>query len=285
MDADPLLTTLLDLDLALPNIELSIGGGYGLFLKQQHLAKSEQIRTLLPLSAMPFARTTEDIDWILRADIVTDSSQMGMIRRALDTLGFRVVETAKYTQFVRKLAIGSVKIDLLAAPLREFAQRVPRDTRRVKPRPSVKLHASKLEEALAVEQGALRVTISGKLSSGDEHSALIQIPQTFSYLLMKLIAFDDRRSDEDKDFGRHHALDIYRIVAMLTKDEDSSVRRLFSEYSSHEVTQRARQIAMTDFVDRDGIGLLRIQEHQLYSQNMELKRFVQELKALFDGSA
>lgn len=40
-------------------------------------------------------------------------------------------------------------IDLLAAPLGRFAERVPKDSRRVKPRPSVKLHASKLEEAVA----------------------------------------------------------------------------------------------------------------------------------------
>ena len=37
MPANPLLTTLLDLDAALHEQELIIGGGYGLFLKQTHI--------------------------------------------------------------------------------------------------------------------------------------------------------------------------------------------------------------------------------------------------------
>ena len=37
MSHDPLLTTLLDLDAALESQELTIGGGYGLYLKQLYL--------------------------------------------------------------------------------------------------------------------------------------------------------------------------------------------------------------------------------------------------------
>ena len=115
MVRDPLLTTLLDLDAALESQELIIGGGYGLYLKQLYLKQNPQIRTLFPPSALPSARTTEDIDLILRAEVVTDSKSMKAIREALDTLGFTVVATAKYTQFVRDMQPGQVKIDLLAA--------------------------------------------------------------------------------------------------------------------------------------------------------------------------
>ena len=89
MAQEPLLTTLLDLDATLnSNPKLIVGGGYGLYLKQLYLRDNRQIRTLFDIDDLPTARTTEDIDLILRADIVTDSQSMGTIRAALDHLGF-----------------------------------------------------------------------------------------------------------------------------------------------------------------------------------------------------
>lgn len=107
MAQEPLLTTLLDLDSALNSPKkLIIGGGYGLYLKQLYVRDNPQIRTLFAVSELPSARTTEDIDLILRAEIVTDSESMKVIRGVLDDMGFTVVETAKYTQFVRPMSPG-----------------------------------------------------------------------------------------------------------------------------------------------------------------------------------
>lgn len=279
MAHDPLLTTLLDLDAALRSPQkLIIGGGYGLYLKQLHLQENIQLRTLFAASSLPNARTTEDIDLILRAEIVTDSKSMKSIRDVLDQLGFTVVEAAKYTQFVRPMSPGQVKIDLLAAPLGEFASRVPKDARRVKPRPSVNLHASKLEEALGVDRHAIPIPVEGQLSSGQTHRTEVLIPQAFTYLLMKLCAFRDRIDDADKNLGRHHALDIYRIVGLLTADEDDDVRRLAAEFAAHPVLVNARQIAADHFISPDGVGRLRIREHPLHTADLELDRMAQELE-------
>ena len=118
MNEDPLLTTLLDLDFVLQSQpKLIIGGGYGLYLKQIYLAANLQLQTLFSPRSLPVARTTQDIDLILRAEIVTNSDSMQRIRTALDDLNFTVVDTAKYTQFTRPIGPGSVKIDLLSAPL------------------------------------------------------------------------------------------------------------------------------------------------------------------------
>ena len=280
MAHDPLLTTLLDLDAALESQELTIGGGYGLYLKQLYLKRNPQTRTLFHPSALPSARTTADIDLILRAEVVTDSTSMKAIRDALDALGFIVVATAKYTQFVRDMQPGQVKIDLLAGPLGEFANRVPKDARRVKPRPAVGLHASRLEEAVAVDLETLRIPISGVLSSGQTHKSHVLIPQTFSYLLMKLCAFRDRMDDKDKGFGQHHALDVYRIVGLLTQEEDAAVRKLSAKFSSHSVVLDARAIAQAHFIAADGVGRLRILEHPLYSPSLDLEQLASELSAL-----
>jgi len=281
MAQEPLLTTLLDLDSALNSPQkLIIGGGYGLYLKQLYVRDNPQIRTLFAASELPTARTTEDIDLILRAEIVTDSESMKAIRAVLDQLGFTVVETAKYTQFVRPMSPGHVKIDLLAAPLGEFASRVPKDKVRVKPNPGVGLHGHKLEEALAVDRHPISVPIAGQLSSGETHQSEVLIPQAFTYLLMKLCAYRDRMDNADRNLGQHHALDIYRIVGMLTEEEDSDVRALSAEFAEHPVVVDARQIAATHFISPDGIGRLRIREHPLYTTALDLNRFAEELKQL-----
>lgn len=284
MAQNPLLTTLLDLDAALSPQKLIIGGGYGLYLKQLYVSNNPQIRTLFAVDDLPSARTTEDIDLILRADIVTDSHSMKVIRDVLDRLGFTVVETAKYTQFVRQMAPGQVKIDLLAAPLGEFASRVQKDARRVKPNPSVGLHASKLEEAIAVDRHSISIPIQGQLSSGQAHQTEVLIPQTFTYLLMKLCAYRDRMDDANKDLGQHHALDIYRIVGLLTEAEDADVRALSTEFAEHPTVIDARQVASTHFIPSDGIGRLRIREHPLYNTRLDLDRFSKELHQLLSGS-
>lgn len=281
MPQDPLLVTLLDLDAVLnPEPKLTIGGGYGLFLKQLYLNSNPQIRTLFSTDALPTARTTQDIDLILRAEIVTDSGSMKKIRDALDQLGFTVKEGAEYTQFTRPMPAGEVKIDLLASPLGDLVAKVKRDVRRVRPKPSVNLHASKLEEALGVDRHAIPIPIQGELSSGKPHQTEVLIPQAFSYLLMKLCAFDDCKNQEKKSLGQHHALDAYRIVGLLTEDEDAAVKELAGEFNGHPVLTRAREIVTAHFVSSDGIGQLRIREHPLYTERFNLDQFAQEIQHL-----
>jgi len=50
MDADPLITTLIDLDRAIarPGFKLILGGGFGLYLKQIHLQRQAALSTMLP---------------------------------------------------------------------------------------------------------------------------------------------------------------------------------------------------------------------------------------------
>ena len=133
---------------------------------------------------------------------------------------------------------------------------------------------------MAVDRETLRIPISGVLSSGQTHQSHVLIPQTFTYLLMKLCAFRDRMDDSDKAFGQHHALDIYRLVGLLTREEDAAVRKLSAEFSSHSVVLDARAIAQAHFIAADGVGRLRILEHPLYSPSLDLERLASELGGL-----
>lgn len=103
LDSDVMGMTILDLDSALGGgARLLIGGGYGLYLKQQHL-EAGQVKTLLPHSAWPNARTTEDIDLFLRADVFATSGAFQRVRTALDDIGFQAVEDAKWMKFARNI--------------------------------------------------------------------------------------------------------------------------------------------------------------------------------------
>jgi hypothetical protein len=83
---------------------------------------------------------------------------------------------------------------------------------------------------------------------------------------MKLHTFRDRMNDEKKDQGRHHALDIYRIVGLMTKDEDVTVRSLAAEFSDHPRVVDAREVVETHFTPAAGTGRIRMQEHPVGSK-------------------
>jgi len=111
MPIDPLTLTVLDLDAALGgNADLLIGGGFDLYLKQLHLEQSGE-KTLLPRSRWPRARTTQDIDLFLRAEIIADPDQMARYRQAFDELGFVVEPDAKWLKFAREVDGRRVVID------------------------------------------------------------------------------------------------------------------------------------------------------------------------------
>ena len=90
------------------------------------------------------------------------------------------------------------------------------------------------------------------------------MPEAFPYLMMKLHAFGDRKGDTNKDLGRHHALDVYAIVGMMTEAEFERARRLGVEDREEPHVERARAIVGADFSSPTAVGLLRLREHPLF---------------------
>ena len=286
MPDDLLKTTLLDISYELRDsgITLLIGGGYGLFLKQLHFASSGQTSTLFTPETWPQPRSTNDIDVLLRPEIVTDSKSMGIIRRALDRLGFSPIPGAEYMQFIKSLdAVRFAKIDFLAGPLGKFEDpsKVKIDDRRVKPRPSVKLHAHRMDEAVVYELEPTEVPVSGRRTGGEQFEGKILVPQGFTYLLMKLHAFHDRRDDPEKDLAQHHALDLYRIVAMMTPGEYVIVEQLANDYRESGAAEKATEIVGEFFSEPEQLGILRMREHPLFAPNAKVSEFIEVLTDLF----
>jgi len=281
-----LKTGLLDLLYGLRDhdIPLILGGGYGLYLKQVHLQSTLNAPTLIDGGLWPAPRATEDLDILLRTEVVTDAARMGPLRAALDRLGYAPVPGAEYMQFVKQLGGGRfVKVDLLTGPLGPLKDdpRVRIDERRVRPRPSVKLHARRTDEALGFAEGTLVLPVRGLLSSGTPHEAVVHVPSAFTLLLMKLHAFRDRCRDPEKGLARHHALDIYRIVAMMTEEEFAHTGERLSAQQGHDVVLEARRIVAKHFGSAESMGSLRLRGHSLWDEGMALEEFLSVLRELF----
>lgn len=289
-DGQPILkTSLLDLlyELRDQPTPLILCGGYGLYLKQVYLQDTLDSATLIAGELWPAPRATEDLDILLRTEVVVDASQMRPVREALDRLGYTAIPGAEYMQFSKQLGGGRiVKVDMLTGPLGPLANdpRVKVGDRRVRPQPSVKLHAHRTDEALGFQEHTMVVPVMGILSSGDPYEAAVYVPSAFTLLLMKLHAFRDGCNDENKDLARHHALDIYRIMAMLTEQELDQTQQQLAEHRDESAVVEAVRIAGEYFVSEESLGSLRLREHALWDESMALTDFLSAMKDLLQPS-
>jgi hypothetical protein len=290
MNADPLVTTLIDLHRAIgqPGFKLILGGGFGLYLKQLHLQRQSDLRTLLPGELWPYPRATEDLDVFLPTEVVVSLADMQALRRALDGLNFEPVEEAKFLHFVKPWGNGGrVKIDMLTGPISDAVMKakvqfkLPRVRPRVSAPDKLELHAYLTAEALDIESSLLSIPVEGVGSDGQAGRAVVHIPQPFTFLLMKLHAFGDRIDDADAYLGRHHALDIYRIVAMLTEGDYALVRQGVQKHAASKPILRVREIVSTHFSSSTAMGVVRMKEHPLYTPRMDDGRLVEALADLF----
>jgi hypothetical protein len=283
---DQLMTSLLDLlhELEGLSIPITVGGGFGLYLKRQHLMSSEQ-PTLF--QQLPEPRSTNDLDLFLRVEVLADLRRTRAVADAILRLGYAAVEEAKFLQWKREVLVGGiaqeVKIDMLVGPLGEYRKNLHVKMPRVRPRGNIEFHAHAVEEAIHVEDEPIVVTVTGQLSSGAPCTGLIHIPQAFPYLMMKLHAFNDRKDDADSGLGQHHALDLYTIVGMMTEAEYERATKLGSTEATNDRVRQARAIVHNDFADKTAIGILRLREHKLFREEFLLDKFISLLREILPG--
>ena len=281
---DPLTANLLDLvcELREHSVPLTIGGGFGLYLKRRRLDETRE-RTLF--SQLPMPRATNDLDLFVRADVLCNLERMKAVVAALDRLGYEVASEAKYMQWKRHVDLHGqdreIKVDLLVGPLGQFRERLHVTGVRARPIGPIKLHAHTLEEAVHIDESPVTLTISGNRSNGEPTEAQIHVPQPFTYLMMKLFAFRDRKVDEDKNLGRHHALDLYTIVAMQVESEYQESLRLGNLYFGDGHVETAREIIRSDFAEPTSIGVIRLREHPLFRTEFPVPDFLAVLGEIF----
>ena len=282
---DPLLTCLLDLlyELREQNTPLTVGGGFGLFLKRRQLDEREEWTLFAEL---PEPRATNDIDVFFRADLLTDVASTEALVEAIRRLGYVPVETAEYFQWKRPIEVAGVtqevKLDALVGPLGDHRAKLQVKPPRVRPKgKSVGFHAHQTDEALFLEEAPIAIELRGRRSSGEPYVGTAYVPEAFPYLLMKLSAFADRKEDENKDLGRHHALDAYTIVGMMTEAEYDRAHALADRSRSDAHFIRVCDVVAAEFATPTAMGMLRLREHRLYRDEFRLDEFASTLREIF----
>lgn len=280
-----LQTALLDLlyEIQDSDINLIIGGGYGIYLKEEYVREG-RFRTLL--EEWPEPRSTNDLDLFLRPELLIRSGALEPLANALERLEYQVVQGAEKYQFVRpgreSGKFGNIKIDILTGPQSRFeGTSAKADGRRVKPRRSVGIHAHPVNEASTLEEDLISIELSGKRSSGDSFNAEVFLPHPYTFLLMKLFAFKDRIQDSDKEYGRYHALDLYTIIATTTEEEWDQAKELHDRFKDDRYIQRASRLISEYFSTNESLGMIRLQESPYYRSGLQLDDFMAAFKELF----
>jgi len=283
-----LKTSLLDLlhETKGTDIKLIIGGGFGIYLKIDHVQRLSQ-RTLL--REWPEPRSTNDLDLFLRPALIIDSARLKPLAEAIVRLGYQVVPGAENYQFSKLgpggTEAGSIKIDILTGPQSRFqGTRVRADAHRARPNPSIGIHAHTVDEAPTLEDGLLLVTLAGKIGSGEPWQAEVFLPHPYTFLMMKLFAFRDRLNDTNKEFGRYHALDLYTILATTTEDEWKYALKLRDQYSEEQYVMEARQLVSKYFDALGHLGLIRLKESRYYRPELQIDEFMSALEELFPAT-
>lgn len=277
-------------------LPLIIGGGYGLLLWQRRV-REKDLSTLRPV---PPARSTDDLDIFLSVEVMSDPENTETIRSVLDDLGYEVVEGRENYQFKRPVQHRgqerSVKIDLLAPVPRtaEEVENIRVKERRLRPKGFSGLHAHPTPEALTIEENPLRVELAPQTPEAGEQTRTEQreevpvfVPHLFSFAMLKLFAYRDRRKDPNVDYGRHHAYDLYRSVAMMTEEEWEAARQIRAAYGEEDPVEEARRIAEKHFGSADEQGCLRVLEYLREARSETgreaIEAFSRDLRALFEG--
>jgi hypothetical protein len=284
-----LKTSLLDLlhEIGGTEIKLIIGGGFGIYLKVDHVQQLG-MRTLL--QEWPEPRSTNDLDLFLRPELIIESTKLRPLAKAIAKLGYQVVPGAEKYQFVKPgpegTDAGNIKIDILTGPQTCFrTTRVKADARRARPNPSVGIHAHPVDEAPTLEEGLLPVTLEGELSSRKPWRAEVFLPHPFTFSMMKLFAFRDRLDDANKEFGRYHALDLYAILATTTEAEWGEAFELRNQHGDHLYVLEAGRLVSEHFSALDRLGMIRLRETPYYRRELQLNEFMSALQELFPVSA
>lgn len=253
-------------------VKLIVGGGFGLFLLQNDLQEAD-VRTIIERDAWCVARVTADIDILLETSIIANLAQFQAIRSGLDSLKYEVIPGVKYMHFEKYFSERErVEINFLTGPIQDAAlfKDIHVSRPRVRPRGNVKLHAYLTQDVVALSESIQPVA---------NHDNLF-IPSSLTFLIMKLHAFRDRFQQDEQEKAGHHAMDVYRVVSMMTEVQHEECKSRLQKILQTDVFKSAA-LVVEEYFDGDLPGILKIREHPLYRRELRLDVFCSVLREFF----
>ncbi|MEO6907623.1 MAG: hypothetical protein ABI210_07005 [Abditibacteriaceae bacterium] len=239
-----------------------IAGGYGLFLKQRWL-KTAPVQVLVPIERWnaPEPRATKDLDVIVELNIIASPENQQQIHEILEAQEYQVVPGNERWQFVKPIAPDqSVILDFHSPKPGPERSDLRAKGRRVKPKLSLKqtgIHGHENFEAVGCELHPLTFTID---------DIQITVPNSVTWVTMKMVAMRDRLQksrdpeqmegnlrDEESE-ARKHTEDVYRILAMMTRDEADQASEIVAAIHTTKAYQDACAIYREFFAAADSWG-------------------------------
>jgi len=246
--------------------EIKLAGGYGLFLKQQWLLspRDDRPRTLVPIERWreDRPRVTKDIDLIVDVDLIASRDEQEDLQRVLGAHGFEVVPGNARWQFEKKLGRDrSVLVDFHAPPPEPSRKDVKAQARRVKPNPSMKqigIHGRENFQAVCAELFPFTFLLAG---------LMIVLPNPVTLAFMKIAAARDQyhaardaeKTAEQRETAngqaQKHAADLFRIVAMITREENDGIPSVLHDARSADAFREAQETFGELFGSIDSWGI------------------------------
>lgn len=272
------------------DIPVILGGGMSFYIRRTYLKTK-------PSSRYPFqmeARTTNDLDIFLNSHLIINREKVEKIKDALKTLGYAVDPQAKNFQFKKEVKIFGhpriIKVDLLSAPPPDAdLDKVSIKPPRIKPKDTEGIHAYLTKEAAGIDIGLVAFECK-QFSTNPEITAddKIFIPSSYNYIILKLNAFNDRKSDGDpkSDYGRHHAYDIFATVSQMNEEDWSVAKQHYIAHKDREYLKTTIEIQKNCFSRLPDLGVIRLRENVSFKGIKEqyephLMTFLDDLKGLF----
>lgn len=262
-------------------IPLLIGGGLSLYIRTVYIHKKRSPRYPKKVSQ----RSTKDIDVFLTSDIIINPDKFELIRDTIKSLGYE--PKTKYFQFIKQISSGkSVILDILSAPpVPEQLDKTEINYPRIRPKGSKKFHAFLVNEAKDLSLGNINVE---ELTKNARFSN-IYIPSSYNYIIFKLHAFRDRIEDEAKEYGRHHAYDIFATVTDMDINDWQNAKEHFNNYGNSDYIKSAKNIVRQYFSEATQKGIIRLKENEYYQRNGSefdgyINNFISDLKELFEAN-
>lgn len=275
---DLLLKALIELanELGEKNIPLVIGGGLSLYIRTTHLNKERSPRYKDQASQ----RSTKDIDIFLTSDfIITCDDYAKILRDTLTSLGY--MPKTKYFQFEKEIeSQRTIMVDILSPPI----EKDDFDNKNIRIKiPGIdKFHARRNNEAKGVDIGLIPIKDLPVLREDSK----LYIISSFNYIILKLHAFRDRIDDEEVDFGRYHAFDIFATVIDMDEDDWNNAKKHFDEEKDQFYIKSAIEIVRKYFNQPASMGITRLKENELYKRGKEqynsfIDNFLSDIKEMF----
>ncbi len=232
---------------------LILVGGAAILVKRGWL---ERIQAKTLITAIPLARSTEDVDFLLSLDLFVRRDGGREIRSMLDELKY--IPKQEFWQFAK----GDITVDFLARiPTGESGVKL--NEPRVGAKPSIRLHGHVTPEAFAVEVNpAMIEVVFGNGPSTEIRKA--NVAHTYGMLNMKTRAAFDwlqrrLRGEAPKPFSEKHALDVYILTASMTFGELEECRAMAANYVDHPIARAICQEAKNLFSHPNSPGYLEAQ--------------------------